>query len=97
MNPPPPPPPLSLSLSPHVSRECCNAEVTVLVCVYYCSTYYKAVRMGGIVEDMCYVRRRAGERLRHVGCYSAKCVSLGEDRSVVMRSPCAGVDVDRYG
>ena len=30
------------------------------VCVYYCSTYYKAVRVGeGIVEDMCYERRRA--------------------------------------
>jgi hypothetical protein len=28
------------------------------VCVYYCSTYYKAVRVGGrgIVEDMCYER-----------------------------------------
>jgi hypothetical protein len=32
------------------------------VCVYYCSTYYKAVRVGGgarIVEDMCCERRRA--------------------------------------
>jgi hypothetical protein len=31
------------------------------VCVYYCSTYYKAVRGGGrgIVEDMCNERRRA--------------------------------------
>jgi hypothetical protein len=30
------------------------------VCVYYCSTYYKAVRVGGggIVEDMCYERLR---------------------------------------
>jgi hypothetical protein len=28
------------------------------VCVYYCSTYYKAVRVGG-GEDMCYERRRA--------------------------------------
>jgi hypothetical protein len=31
------------------------------VCVYYCSTYYKAVPVGGwgIVEEMCYERRRA--------------------------------------
>ena len=31
------------------------------VCVYYCSTYYKSLRVGGrgIVEDMCYERRRA--------------------------------------
>jgi len=32
------------------------------VCVYYCSTYYKAVREGGggwRVEDMCYERQRA--------------------------------------
>jgi hypothetical protein len=33
------------------------------VCVYYCSTYYKAVRGGGgggwRVEDMCYERLRA--------------------------------------
>jgi hypothetical protein len=38
----------------------------VRVCVYYCSTDYKAVRVGGegIVEDMCYERRRlAGEAL----------------------------------
>ena len=26
------------------------------MCVYYCSTYYKAVREGG-VEDMCYERQ----------------------------------------
>ena len=28
------------------------------VCVYYCSTYYKAVRVwgGGTMEDMCYER-----------------------------------------
>ena len=34
---------------------------TVCVCVYYCRTYYKAVRGGGRrrVEDMCYERRRA--------------------------------------
>ena len=32
-----------------------------LVCVYYCRTYYKAVRGGGgrRVEDVCYERRRA--------------------------------------
>ncbi len=31
------------------------------VCVYYCRTYYKAVRGGGRrrVEDMCYDTRRA--------------------------------------
>ncbi len=31
------------------------------VCVYYCRTYYKAVRGGGRrrVDDMCYDRRRA--------------------------------------
>jgi hypothetical protein len=33
------------------------------VCVYYCSTYYKAVRGGGVGgwrgEDMCYERLRA--------------------------------------
>ena len=38
-------------------------KVTVIihVCVYYCRTYYKAVRGGGRrrVEDMCYERRRA--------------------------------------
>jgi hypothetical protein len=34
----------------------------------------------------------SGESLRHVGCYSAKCVwgKLEADHSVVMRSPCAG-------
>jgi hypothetical protein len=26
------------------------------VCVYYCSTYYKAVRVGGGGEDMCATR-----------------------------------------
>jgi len=32
----------------------------VCVCVYYCSTYYKAVREGGgEVEDMCYEGLRA--------------------------------------
>jgi len=31
------------------------------VCVYYCRTYYNAVRGGGRrrVDDMCYDRRRA--------------------------------------
>ncbi len=31
------------------------------MCVYYCRTYYKAVRGGGRrrVDDMCYDRRRA--------------------------------------
>jgi hypothetical protein len=41
------------------------------VCVYYCSTYYKAVRVGvgGTVEDMCY------ERLRSEACVD--CVKEG--------------------
>jgi hypothetical protein len=32
-----------------------------LVCVYYCSTYFKGVRVGGgrAMEDMCYERLRA--------------------------------------
>jgi len=37
-------------------------SITVCVCVYYCSTYYKAVRGGGggwRGEDMCYERLRA--------------------------------------
>ena len=36
-------------------------QVICSVCVYYCRTYYKAVRGGGRrrVEDMCYERRRA--------------------------------------
>ncbi len=34
--------------------------VCACVCVYCCSTHYKAVLGGrGIVEDMCYERRRA--------------------------------------
>jgi hypothetical protein len=39
---------------------CVNYRVPGL-CVYYCSTYYKVVRVGGggIVEDMCYERLRA--------------------------------------
>ena len=42
--------------------------IPVRVCVYYCSTYYKAVRLGGggfvgIVEDMCYERRPAEARV----------------------------------
>jgi hypothetical protein len=34
----------------------------LVVCVYYCSTYYKDVRVGGgggTMEDMCYERLRA--------------------------------------
>jgi hypothetical protein len=33
--------------------------MSVCVCVYYCRTYYKAVRGGGRrrVDDMCYDRR----------------------------------------
>ena len=36
-------------------------DVADCVCVYYCRTYYKAVRGGGRrrVDDMCYDRRRA--------------------------------------
>ena len=36
-------------------------EALGCVCVYYCSTYYKAVRGEGgwSVEDMCYERLRA--------------------------------------
>ena len=36
-------------------------QILACVCVYYCRTYYKAVRGGGRrrVEDMCYERRRA--------------------------------------
>jgi hypothetical protein len=33
-------------------------NLPVCLCVHYCSTDYKAVRVG-IVEDMCYERRRA--------------------------------------
>ena len=38
-----------------------RAEYFGGVCVYYCRTYYKAVRGGGRrrVDDMCYDRRRA--------------------------------------
>jgi hypothetical protein len=38
-----------------------QTEESACVCVYYCSIYYKAVRVGGrgIVEDMCCERRRA--------------------------------------
>jgi len=45
--------------------ECPGAKLwpvqPVCVCVYYCRTYYKAVRGGGRrrVDDMCYDRRRA--------------------------------------
>jgi hypothetical protein len=35
---------------------------SLAVCVYYCRTYYKAVRGGGRrVEDMCYERRGTRE------------------------------------
>ncbi len=39
------------------------------VCVYYCSIYYKAVRVGGggTMEDMCY------ERLRSEACVDCVC------------------------
>ena len=42
------------------NTENCNVECDC-VCVYYCRTYYKAVRGGGRrrVDDMCYDRRRA--------------------------------------
>ncbi len=49
-----------------VNRDVCVFITAVPItklfeCVYYCSTYYKGVRVGGrgIVEDMCYERRRA--------------------------------------
>jgi hypothetical protein len=44
------------------------------VCVYYCSTYYKAVREGrGVdVEDMCYERLRAEAYVN----YSAHCALM---------------------
>ena len=50
------------------------------VCVYYCRTYYKAVRGGGRrrVDDMCYDRRRAeacvDESARHVLVVSVFCI-----------------------
>ena len=53
------------------------------VCVYYCRTYYKAVRGGGRrrVDDMCYDRRRAeacvDESARHAlasGVFISVCV-----------------------
>ena len=35
-------------------------ENTKKMCVYYCSTHYKAIREGGGgMEDMCYERLRA--------------------------------------
>ena len=37
----------------------CPSRLSAGVCVYYCSTYYKAVREGGGMEDMCYERLRA--------------------------------------
>ena len=48
-------------VSPHWQVQFSRSLPRESVCVYYCSTYYKAVRVGGkgIVEDMCYERRRA--------------------------------------
>ena len=42
-------------------KRACVYVFIVCVCVYYCSTYYKAVREGGGggTEDMCYERLRA--------------------------------------
>jgi hypothetical protein len=44
----------------------CHIEISsknvCVVCVYYCRTYYKAVRVGGgggTMEDMCYEGLRA--------------------------------------
>ncbi len=45
-----------------LSRTTVTTRTKLNVCVYYCSTYYKAVRVGrggGEVEDMCYERLRA--------------------------------------
>ena len=45
----------------YVPRHLPNWNFHIIVCVYYCRTYYKAVRGGGRrrVDDMCYDRRRA--------------------------------------
>ena len=45
----------------HPTPLLCSLVIQSFVCVYYCRTYYKAVRGGGRrrVEDMCYERRRA--------------------------------------
>ncbi len=45
----------------HVGCVGCVFITAVLVCVYYCGTYYKAVCVGvrGTVKDMCYEVRRA--------------------------------------
>ena len=42
-------------------RAVCVCLLLQYLCVYYCSTYYKAVREegGGEMEDMCYERLRA--------------------------------------
>jgi hypothetical protein len=43
------------------------------VCVYYCSTYYKAVREGGReMEDMCYEKDGYGHRLVFVSVRTNK-------------------------
>ncbi len=61
------------------SSECPHANSCVCVCVYYCRTYYKAVRGGGRrrVEDMCYERRRAEacvDESAHHAVFSIVCV-----------------------
>ena len=45
-----------------ITQGCSRACVFITtepVCVYYCSTYYKAVRVGGEDMLMCYERLRA--------------------------------------
>ena len=42
-----------------LAMKCVLLQYLLHVCVYYCSTYYKAVREGGRMEDMCYERLRA--------------------------------------
>ena len=45
----------------HLCHSHMQSADRVCVCVYYCSTYYKAIRVwgGGTMEDMCYERLRA--------------------------------------
>jgi hypothetical protein len=52
----------SVPVNPIPNPNQCYSRIVCLRCVcYYCSTYYKTVRVGGrrIVEDMCYEIRRA--------------------------------------
>ena len=49
---PPPPPPFMV-------LDCVCVCRCVCVCVYYCSTFDNSRGGRGIVEDMCYERRRA--------------------------------------